>query len=495
MNIHKKYFVDNIWNLFKLKNVSEHFLKLEIEAYYLNFEGDFYDFESTTRREQMLDIFEQITRHKLDEDIDEKYKYYLIYLEKNNRNFKRLNRKDFENSLVTTYRNDICFEYLPIEDEKGNIMFADRKQQTKNIFTTETKKKFLEKKLTKFLNEKNKEITKIINKMNKEIMKEKKTRKRSRKYWDDDSTLENPKNPKQSNIEIVEDNIIFESSNSITNEDILNIIKKSNNDVDKILFKILEIVKYLNKQHTNKINNIEIINFIYHNVSLYVYDNNFNIEFYQQEIVNNYPSYIDINLQLNNYYFEKYGKIKADGHCAFNCMNKISYNKHNGYIEVRQTLINFYKNLLNDSNFRQMNIWMFEICNVELLLNHITRVSCFDKIVNIENWGEEIDFCVYGYIHKIRFLILIDTVELQSFNMCWRHYDSVANNINIWPLVIIHYNGSHYETIKKIYCRNNMDSNEIVSDKNDSHNNTDVSKFDFSAFCEKEEDNIFNKMF
>ncbi|CEF60783.1 Hypothetical protein SRAE_X000256600 [Strongyloides ratti] len=78
--------------------------------------------------------------------------------------------------------------------------------------------------------------------MNEEIIKEEKSIKRSRKDWDDASTLVNLKNPKQSNIEIVEDNIIFENSN-ISNEDILNIIKESNNDIDKILFKILDKIK------------------------------------------------------------------------------------------------------------------------------------------------------------------------------------------------------------------------------------------------------------
>uniref|UniRef100_A0AAF5DJB3 ATP-dependent DNA helicase n=2 Tax=Strongyloides stercoralis TaxID=6248 RepID=A0AAF5DJB3_STRER len=241
-------------------------------------------------------------------------------------------------------------------------------------------------------------------------------------------------------------------------------------------------------------------NLIFHNINNYFFGHSFNKIFYEKNII--YPSVIDLNLEITKFNFSKYGQIKNDGHCAFHCMNIITINNENGHLAIRKTLVEFFKNFVNSSNFEEMNKWILRSHDKNLFTDHINRLNYYNDCADVDNWGEEIDFSIYGFINFIRFLIIVDHPEFKTFNKCWRDYEMLFDNINNWPLVIIHYNGFHYEIVTKISLNESIIINNIsdIINENDNNNNSNddnsddnnEANFDFNILCENENNKIID---
>ncbi|CEF59504.1 Hypothetical protein SRAE_X000125150 [Strongyloides ratti] len=129
----KEYFVDTIWDMFDYKNISEYFLRLGIEAYYLHSKENFYDFESTTYYNKMLENFELLTGKKLIVDIDEEYEKYLILFHKNFMNFEYINKTTYENYLIKIYRNIVDNLINNFANEKFKFLCEERNLKLSNI--------------------------------------------------------------------------------------------------------------------------------------------------------------------------------------------------------------------------------------------------------------------------------------------------------------------------------------------------------------------------
>uniref|UniRef100_A0A0K0FT30 OTU domain-containing protein n=1 Tax=Strongyloides venezuelensis TaxID=75913 RepID=A0A0K0FT30_STRVS len=141
-----------------------------------------------------------------------------------------------------------------------------------------------------------------------------------------------------------------------------------------------------------------------------------------------------INLQ-NERYFTLYGQIPDDGHCGFHCMNVITTNDNNGHLNIRREVLTFYENMQNDISFANNHSWFFERVTSLEIDSHRNRVGHFQSTAPQENWCSDADF---------------STLQFNLFNKCWRSYETLVENIENWPLVIIHHNGVHFEIITSV---------------------------------------------
>ncbi|CEF61632.1 Hypothetical protein SRAE_0000074800 [Strongyloides ratti] len=303
----------------------------------------------------------------------------------------------------------------------------------------------------------------------------KRGKKRNRQNLNTSTSIINPKNRiievsddsmDPNNLDFCNDVAKHQNNNSI--------VDSKNNTIDNIGATCLEILE-ASEEAGYYLLKLKNENLIYHKLASYTYENWFNEEFYKEKI--KYLTYIDMNSSIDNFHFKKYNKIKSDRHCAFHYMNLITYNNEiYGHFIIRQNIINFLNNVKTDDEFRNQNNWILNSYEIDSFQDHIKRLTCYDSVACPENWGEKLDFSIYGYLFKIRFLIIIDT-DYKGFNICWRHYNFMASNINKWLLVIIYYNGSHYEVITEFeydknmnesYCfESELDFNDLCIERND----------------------------
>uniref|UniRef100_A0A0K0EFM1 ATP-dependent DNA helicase n=1 Tax=Strongyloides stercoralis TaxID=6248 RepID=A0A0K0EFM1_STRER len=189
---------------------------------------------------------------------------------------------------------------------------------------------------------------------------------------------------------------------------------------------------------------------ITHDISNYFYQNNFNKNFYLKNI--KYPLNIDINCYTYEYHL---CKIKGDGNCAFRCMSiliKDDCTKVEGFIRARQYIIDFYNKIDNDDFFKEINKWILPYLVIDNIQSNIKRLSWFESPAPPLYWGNETDFSIFGLIFKLRILIFCDNKGKKSYYLCWKPYAFLYQNvINSWPLIIIYYNGFHYEIITNLY--------------------------------------------
>ncbi|CEF61556.1 Ovarian tumour, otubain domain and DNA helicase Pif1 like family and Helitron helicase-like domain and P-loop containing nucleoside triphosphate hydrolase domain-containing protein [Strongyloides ratti] len=205
-------------------------------------------------------------------------------------------------------------------------------------------------------------------------------------------------------------------------------------------------------------------NIITHIISNYIYQENFNIDFYLKNIM--YPLNIDINYY--NFKYQLYN-ISGDGHCAFNCMailTKDDYTNVKGFIRTRQCIINFYNRLNSDINYKNNNKWILPYLVIDDIQSNIKRLSWFKTPAPPQNWGDETDFSIFGLINKLRILIIYDFLSKKKYYVCWKSYASLYHDtINSWPLIIIYYNESHYEIVTKLYNYSISDISSASTDK------------------------------
>uniref|UniRef100_A0A0N5BF23 OTU domain-containing protein n=1 Tax=Strongyloides papillosus TaxID=174720 RepID=A0A0N5BF23_STREA len=199
-------------------------------------------------------------------------------------------------------------------------------------------------------------------------------------------------------------------------------------------------------------------------------ENKFNNELYKDI---SYPTVPEI-LSGRSTNFTLYNRILADGHCAFRCMNVITNNSDNGHMMIREEIFNFYKQLDEDENFRNENRWVFNRIAYDQLTENINRINCSSPRAPEAHWGSDADFAVFGYLRQIRFLICSEVDS--PYNVCWRYYDSQVQNINDWPLVLIHFSGNHFEIILNVcgYDNPSLSMDNDIKRKHSSHSQSTI---------------------
>uniref|UniRef100_A0A0N5BYN3 OTU domain-containing protein n=1 Tax=Strongyloides papillosus TaxID=174720 RepID=A0A0N5BYN3_STREA len=285
----------------------------------------------------------------------------------------------------------------------------------KSLLTTSNNTHYQNKKqLYSFLIKEDEDFTKLIEELNKDLSK-----KLNR-------------NVKDKEIKKISD--VVDYNIDIANNSKVNDSKPKNND------------KTINSEDDIQIIAIRERNIESYEISInkenYLYNNNFNVNFYNDNFT--YPPTLEI-ARIGRRYFTLYGDIPNDGHCGFHCMNVITNNEDNGHLNIRREVLTFYEDMQNDINFANNHSWFFELVTSNEINFHRNRVGHFQPTAPEEHWCNDADFSIYGFKNQIRFLIY--TSQFKLFNKCWRSYETIVENIESWPLVLIHHNGLHFEII------------------------------------------------
>lgn len=223
---------------------------------------------------------------------------------------------------------------------------------------------------------------------------------------------------------------------------------------------------------------IEIVS---NNKENYIYSNNFNNNFYNNIT---YPLELDISSR-KQYQFTLSRNIKGDGHCGYHCMNVTTTNTLNNHFDIREDIAKFYENMLNDNNFANDHSWIYGGATTEALSRYITRVRFTEEFAPRAHWCNDVDFSVYGYLHQIRYLIYSENQRVfNKYNKTWRFYESEIENINNWPLILINFDGGHFDIIT------NVVDNNLVTLNNNIKNIDNIEKKSNNKTKKKEKEQI-----